>query len=305
MDSSRDTTTSELETTLDRTIAEVIDAMLSNNENIVLEDVVLDETVSSVVETANRVVNGNDSLAVLTPSQSLKSSHCELSPTYLASLPPNPIIFPGSFNPPHVGHLKLAKAAIAAVNRRYVKMGTNAEDYPINILFELSITNPDKPPIPSEMVAKRITGFTSIENRAHLPTDWGIILSSAPLFAQKVDLFSKLLPDSDDPSDTRMTFVIGTDTMVRIIDPKYYGNSESNMLDAVRGMKEQKVHFVVGGRLEQKAPSSGEARFIDGQKELELLPKCLQEMFTVLGKDEFRVDISSSQIRAVEAAKIL
>jgi hypothetical protein len=47
-----------------------------------------------------------------------------------------------------------------------------------------------------------------------------------------------------------MFFVIGTDTMLRILDPKYYGDSEASMLDAVYQMKSKGVHFVVGGRLE-------------------------------------------------------
>jgi hypothetical protein len=43
----------------------------------------------------------------------------------------------------------------------------------------------------------------------------------------------------------------GTDTMVRIIDPKYYGHSQSNMIAALEDMKRKGVHFIVGGRLEQ------------------------------------------------------
>lgn len=45
--------------------------------------------------------------------------------------------------------------------------------------------------------------------------------------------------------------------MVRILNPKYYGNSEEDMLDAVREMGRAGVHFVVGGRLEQNG-SGGE-----------------------------------------------
>lgn len=49
----------------------------------------------------------------------------------------------------------------------------------------------------------------------------------------------------------QMGFVIGTDTMVRILNPKYYGDSQEAMLEAVRDMKRLGVHFVVGGRLKQ------------------------------------------------------
>ena len=50
-----------------------------------------------------------------------------------------------------------------------------------------------------------------------------------------------------------MSFVLGTDTMVRIriINPKYYDNSRENMLEALLDMKTKGVHFIVGGRLEQ------------------------------------------------------
>jgi hypothetical protein len=48
-----------------------------------------------------------------------------------------------------------------------------------------------------------------------------------------------------------MTFVIGADTMIRILNPKYYGDSFDAMLAAVRNMRDNGVHFVVGGRVEQ------------------------------------------------------
>lgn len=52
-----------------------------------------------------------------------------------------------------------------------------------------------------------------------------------------------------------MAFVIGTDTMIRILNPKYYGDSKEAMLEAIRDMKRHGVHFVVGGRLQQGVES--------------------------------------------------
>lgn len=54
-----------------------------------------------------------------------------------------------------------------------------------------------------------------------------------------------------------MGFVIGTDTMVRILNPKYYGNSEEDMFEAVRAMGHAGVHFVVGGRIDQQNRENG------------------------------------------------
>jgi hypothetical protein len=67
--------------------------------------------------------------------------------------------------------------------------------------------------------------------------------------------FPILYLDSIDGSDSvpprQMTFVIGADTMIRILNPKYYGDRFDAMLAAVRNMRDNGVHFVVGGRVEQ------------------------------------------------------
>jgi hypothetical protein len=94
-----------------------------------------------------------------------------------------------------------------------------------------------------------------------------------------------------------MTFVIGTDTMVRIINPKYYGDSVDNMLEAVREMGDLGAHFVVGGRLEQSKDSATK-KFITGEEELVDLPKDVREMFTIIEEEDFRVDLSSTEVRA-------
>ena len=77
------------------------------------------------------------------------------------------------------------------------------------------------------------------------------------------------------------------------------------MLEAVREMGDEGAHFVVGGRLEQikggsslDADESQEARFMTGEQELEGLPQDVRNMFTIIKQDNFRVDISSSEIRA-------
>jgi hypothetical protein len=84
------------------------------------------------------------------------------------------------------------------------------------------------------------------------------------------------------------------------LNPKYYGGEESNMHEAVRSMKD--VHFCVGGRLEQKKDSSEPPRFVSGAKELEGLPHDIRNMFTIIKEEDFRVDISSSEIRRQNAA---
>jgi hypothetical protein len=94
------------------------------------------------------------------------------------------------------------------------------------------------------------------------------------MFSQKAEILHHAIEGAD--GSRKMTFVIGeiqldlltkllysyyshaltlcctgTDTMVRITDAKYYGNSQKNMIAALEDMKRKGVHFIVGGRLEQ------------------------------------------------------
>ena len=41
---------------------------------------------------------------------------------------------------------------------------------------------------------------------------------------------------------------IGADTLVRLIDPKYYNQSSTNMVSALSIINERNCKFVVGGR---------------------------------------------------------
>mmetsp|Transcript_4375 Transcript_4375/g.6161 ORF Transcript_4375/g.6161 Transcript_4375/m.6161 type:complete len:309 (+) Transcript_4375:687-1613(+) len=299
----------------------------------------------------------------------------DLSP-YLPLLPRpyvfpiHPIIFPGSFNPAHVGHIALANAACRIMaqkistwqqerklfieNRRIMESEGNNHNNNNNnnrnnnqrfldelwnkvdqhsfkekgesltVLFEMSLTNPDKPSMDPKEVARRVSLFHDASTRGakekgiiNMPNDWGILLTSAPLFIQKVQTFKKYLNSHANESSLldkeeqykeftdingimpRMTFVIGTDTMLRIVNPKYYGGRD-NMIEAVREMRNEGVHFVVGGRVEQGSDGGKrkrQAKFVSGLEELDDLPHDIQNMFTVMDEDEFRVDISSTELR--------
>lgn len=105
------------------------------------------------------------------------------------------------------------------------------------------------------------------------------------------------------PSPAPLHFVIGTDTLVRLLDPKYYSNSEEEMLRALSNMP---CRFVVGGRLEQRknkvdSDDSADAPvFVSGQEEVDQLPTELHAKFSIL--PDFRVDVSSTEIRKQKEA---
>ena len=248
--------------------------------------------------------------------------------------PKDVLIVPGSFNPPHKGHVGLANAAVLALKRlRRQELQDNVEEeqkrpyysqysslsstksssssssailqrmwstvdeysdeqYDPTVFFEMSVTNADKPPLDPKEVERRVSMFTSLPT-CDMPKDWSVILTNAPLFSQKTEILDNLITKGD--SSRKMSFVLGTDTFVRIINPKYYNNSRDEMLEALVDMRDKGVHFIVGGRLEQG--TEDKPVFINGEEEVRSLPSDIQSMFTLLTEDEFRLDISSTELR--------
>ena len=341
-----------------------------------------------VEKAAESIVTGQHDAVVLIPEDKNGNSD-ESEPAFTALrhpvLPPDPLIFPGSYNPPHVGHVSLAQAAVKTMMRKraqeleqkkmdqtgdpaddivsswgklsstisdaessttptpplaplssFMEASTHgsvwgAADHPGDdeskwaqptVLFEMSLTNVDKPPMDISEATRRVNLFDGCLDAGSddvtlqdvkMPDDWGILLTSAPLFVQKVGILGRYVAPSsasvpflDKAGATKarrkMTFIIGTDTMVRIINPKYYGNSIEEMLAAVREMGGAGVHFVVGGRLEQGKTEGEAPKFVTGEEALTSLPTNVQEMFTIIQEEDFRLDLSSTELRKRAAA---
>jgi len=210
-------------------------------------------------DAAQSILTGHSSATLVFPT-----THQAL--TNVSVLPESTMIFPGSFNPPHHGHVELAQRALdrMPVHKKQASL----------VLFELSLINVDKPPLEADAVVQRIQQFEQLDMKID---NWGIVLTNAPLFSQKVELLNAT------------SFCIGTDTLVRILDPKYYNDSSEQMMSDIRAMNST---FYVGGRLEQKQ-KTGE--FVTGQEQVDALPADLQERFVLL--PNFRVDVSSSELR--------
>lgn len=267
-----------------------------------------------IEEAAKRVVDGGEDAVVLLPvyDDNGDDGSASVAVRALAEtvLPNRALVFPGSFNPVHVGHLSLAGASVKTLERLepYVHPRRH-NDKPI--FFELSLTNADKPSIDPKIVVARIKKFLELASVASkngddsqsFPQQWGIVLTRAPLFEEKLRMLrSRVLNRLEGPGDSpRINFVIGTDTLVRILDPKYYRDgSEASMIESLLELKASGAGFVVGGRLEQKSPSSS-PRFVSGREELVGLPEEVASMFTIMEELEFRVDLSSSEIRKQES----
>lgn len=131
----------------------------------------------------------------------------------VADAPVRGAVLPGSFNPLHEGHRKLADAASRIL------------DAPAT--FELSMTNVDKPPLAEAEILRRLAQFDDTE---------AIAVTRTPVFYRKADLFPGCV------------FVIGWDTATRLVDPRYYDGSDARLVSALQHIRAQGCRFLVAGR---------------------------------------------------------
>ncbi|MFN0053130.1 MAG: hypothetical protein ACKV0T_13170 [Planctomycetales bacterium] len=158
----------------------------------------------------------------------------------------------GAFNPLHFGHEALRDVAEQLLGGP--------------VYYELSLHNVDKPPL----------DYLTIERRRAQFTSQPLALTMAPTFAEK----GEVLPG--------VTFVVGADTAERIVQPRYYGDSEAAMHAALSRIAEQGCRFLVAGR------QSGE-RFVTLADVP--LPGPYARLFAAIPPDLFRADVSSTQLR--------
>ncbi len=173
--------------------------------------------------------------------------HCFTDGVLLSHAPRPLALLPGSFNPLHFGHRALAEAAA-------VRLG-------VPVHFELSITNVDKPELLADEIERRVGQFVGVG-----PV-W--ITRAAGVLAKSV-----LFPGT--------AFVVGFDTAVRLIDPKYY-RGEAGRDGALRTLAERGCRVLVGGRTD----GNGVFRAWEAGG-----------LFEVIPEGEFRADVSSTQMRA-------
>lgn len=134
-------------------------------------------------------------------------------------------------------------------------------------VMELSIANVDKPPL----------DFLEIESRWAELAEFPLLITRAPTFAEK----AALVPGA--------VFVVGADTLARIADEKYYGGSCEKRDSAIAEIALRGCRFLAFGRV------------ADGQFLLPSdlnLPSQLREICDEVAERDFRLDVSSTQLRA-------
>lgn len=133
----------------------------------------------------------------------------------------NKILFPGSFNPLHSGHLSIYEHA----RKVY-------PDYPF--LFEISKNPHDKLNfIDNEEII--VEGSLTIEERVQQfsKVELNVVVDDLPSFLEKSRVFSNSI------------FCVGTDTIERVNDLKYYYGSENLRDECINKIEERGCKFLV------------------------------------------------------------
>jgi nicotinamide mononucleotide (NMN) deamidase PncC len=158
----------------------------------------------------------------------------------------------GSFDPLHDGHEGLRVAAEKALGGP--------------VFFELTVRNADKPPLDYLRLEQRRAQFTGTPLR----------VSGQANFVDK----AHHLPGT--------TFVVGADTAVRIVEPRFYGGGEVGVVEALASLRRSGASFLVAGR----GSEEGFRTLADIS-----IPAGFEDLFSEIPESAFRADISSTEIR--------
>lgn len=164
------------------------------------------------------------------------------------------LLLPGAFNPLHEGHRRMLTIAEQLTG--------------LTGAYELSVANVDKPFLDYREIATRLAQF-----------DRPVWLTRLPTFVEKARHFRGAC------------FVVGVDTLVRITEPRYYGNAHVRD-DALAELEEYDAHFVVFGRQLESEDTFKVLGDIVNQMPATLAARCIE-----VDAKRFNNPISSTALR--------
>jgi len=164
------------------------------------------------------------------------------------------LVFPGAFDPLHDGHLNMFEIANEMTG--------------MDACFEICVHNIEKPRLDFISLAQRCAPFNE---KPH-----NLVLTTASRFVDKARCFPSAI------------FIVGTDTLERIVDTEFYNDSITERDNAIAEIDRLGCRFLVFGRVQ-----SGEFRQLSNM----LIPARLKAICTAVPESAYRMDISSTQLR--------
>jgi len=211
-------------------------------------------------------------------SEKVNSILCLPNGKYLINVPIHKlarklIMVPGSFNPLHEGHIFLLDEGMKLAKTDFG-------------IYELCIINADKGLLMKDEILRRLK--ESFLDR------YPVILTNATTFNEKAKLFPGV------------SYSIGIDTTIRLIDPIYSNNNNKLMLKNLLKMYYDSTEFYVGSRTLRSCNVSDKYSFSSILEPSDLLmlghiidkiDPLISDMFTEIINNKYK-DISSSIIRS-------
>lgn len=200
-------------------------------------------------------------------------------------------ILDSSFNPPHLAHYSLVKTSI---DYEAFKNDRNSS----SVLLLLSISNADKADGEPASLEQRIDMIILLAE--HITKSLGVpaavALTSCPKFADKCEAIQNHSRELALPK-LKLTFLVGFDTIIRILDQKYYTSPISVALNDLF----QNSDFLVLTREDKKHTIEFQLSYVkqlhDGS--LKAIPNdWASRIYIVVNDNLIEADISSSAIRS-------
>ena len=146
---------------------------------------------------------------------------------------PHIAILDSSFNPPHLAHEAIASSTFPSHPPSNPPIPDAANPYTTRLLL-FSLRNVDKTTKATDAsLLQRFEMMTFLADQVERNTGQGvgIGLLNEPTFAGKAEIVRDWLAKEKDIQEVQLSFLVGTDTLIRCFEPKYYPKGMHETLD--------------------------------------------------------------------------